>query len=160
MLALEELQYLPAKTLLRLVERQQAIAKAYKEFQQTVKTASALFRQLEELDIDVSFDISTEYISLGFTGDGRRFATVWGLLRRNGYNTTLRPVKGESTFCSFWERADCSKIFMNFSSTVCRRVKVGTKTVVQDVYEVQCGEPSALEAGKQQIAEHDDDIPF
>lgn len=34
-------------------------------------------------------------------------------------------------------------IWYNFSSVQCRRVKIGTRMVEQDVYEVQCAEPDA-----------------
>jgi hypothetical protein len=38
------------------------------------------------------------------------------------------------------------RIWLAFSSTVCRRVKIGTKTVEQDVYETVCDELTLPEA--------------
>lgn len=159
----EELDYLPAKSLLRLLEKSQQAAKNFKAFKQTLSACPDLFRRLEELDVDPCFDLDNDYIRCPFTGDGMKLKLVWGTLRRAGFNTILRPEKGQTTFYAFWEREGHAKIFMDFSSSVCRRVKVGTKTVEQDVYEIQCGELPEIEppANAVVVAEGEsDDIPF
>lgn len=159
----EQLEYLPAKTLLRLIERQQKAAKHFKEFKHAVGTFPELFRNLEEMDIDPGFELDNDYINLSFAGDGPKLATVWKLLRQHGYKNSCHPKKGDTTFYAFWEQEGHAKFFMNFTSSVCRRVKVGTKTIEQDVYETQCGEmPTDLEieAPKNAVVEVDDDLPF
>jgi hypothetical protein len=159
----EALEYLPAKTLLRLIERSQSASKNCKAFQQTVKQVPELFRTFEEMDLDVGFCLDNTWISLSFSGDGPRLAAVWRVLRRHGFNTSARPVKGDTTFHAFWKREGQAEIFMSFSSSMCRRVQVGTRMVEQPVYETQCGEMPAdleIEAPKNAIVEADDDIPF
>lgn len=159
----EQLEYLPAKTLLRVIERQQKAAKNVKEFKHVIGSFPELFRRLEELDIEPGFGLETDYISLSFAGDGPKLATVWKLLRQHGYKNSCHPKKGDTTFYAFWQQEGYIQFFMSFTSSVCRRVKVGTKTVEQDVYETQCGDFSSaieIESPKNAVVEVDDDIPF
>ena len=142
----ETLEYMPAKTLLRVVEASQNAKKWTALFQTTVNGHIALFRWLEEQDLEVRFSLSDGDINLAFTGDGQRLGQVWGELRRNGYTPSSHPTKGSSQFYTHWLKDGCSTIWMNFSSTMCRRVQVGTQMVEQPIYEVQCGEmPEMLE---------------
>lgn len=158
----ETLEYLPAKTLLRLVEKSQQTAKNAKAFRQTVTALPSLFRALEEMDIEPRFDLDNEYITLQFTGDGNKLKEVWGLLRRHDYNVTARPEKGETQFCAFWNREGSTQFFMYFTSSVCRRVQVGTKMVEQPIYETQCGELPEIAADDKAVVvmEEADGIPF
>lgn len=154
-----ELDYLPAKTLLRLVERSQSASKNAKAFKQTVDAVPELFRRFEDLDIDVGFNLDNSYINFSFTGDGDKLTTVWKALRRYGYNTLARPVKGDTTFHAFWKRDGLVELFMSFSSSMCRRVKVGTKMEEVPVYETQCGELPEIEPPTNAVVEADD-VPF
>lgn len=158
----ETLEYLPAKTLLRLVEQSQKAKKYFELFQLTVKSFPALFRRLEELDIEPSFSLREGDVDLSFTGDGAKLGEVWKALRQAGYTTNCRPKKGDSTFYTHWFLEGYSTIWMNFSSSVCRRVKVGTKMVEQDVYEVQCGELPEIETDDKAVfvTENLDELPF
>jgi hypothetical protein len=163
---IDELEYLPAKTILKLVEHSQKVTKALKEFKQTVSSVGPLFRSFEEMDIDLQFNPDGGYIAFCFTGDGERLAAVWKELRRNGYKSDCRPKKGDTTFYAFWEREGYARLFMNFSSSMCRRVQVGTKMVEQPIYETQCGDLPELEtdAPKPNLTVieggFDDDVPF
>lgn len=156
----ETLDYLPAKTLLRLVERSQTASKNFKAFKQTVNELPELFRGFEERDVDVAFNLDNAYINFQFTGDGARLTAVWKLLRRHGFNTTARPEKGDTTFHAFWKREGHAELFMSFSSSTCRRVQVGTKMVEQPIYETQCGELPEIEPPANAVVEVDNDIPF
>jgi len=158
----EELEYLPAATLLRLVEKHQRMAKNLKLFRATVNALPDLFRKLEEMDITPDFQLDNDWIFLSFAGDGPKLAEVWGLLRRAGYNTRERPKKGDTSFSGFWTHEAHSQIYMNFTSSVCRRVKVGTRMVEQDIYETQCGELPEIDAPATAVVtqEHVNDIPF
>lgn len=159
----ETLEYLPAKTLLRLVEQSQKTAKNAKAFRLAVGTFPDLFRAFEELDLNVGFNLDNEHINLSFAGDGEKLKTVWGHMRRAGFNTTTRPAKGDTEFNAFWHQEGFAGIFMMFSSTMCRRVKVGTKMVEQAIYETQCGELPEIETDDKPVTvveEYADDIPF
>lgn len=159
----ETLEYLPAKTLLRLVEKSQESAKNAKQFRLTVSSFPALFRTFEELDLTVNFGLDSSYIQLSFAGDGESLKTVWGHLRRAGFNTHTRPNKGDTTFYAFWKQDGHADIFMMFSSTMCRRVQVGTEMKEVPIYETQCGELPEIEAEDKPVAvveAYADDMPF
>jgi len=159
----EQLRYLPAKTLLRLVESAQKAEKNAKAFRLTVGTFPDLFRAFEELDLNLSFCVDNEYMSLSFAGDGEKLKTVWGHMRRAGFNTRQRPAKGDTTFNAFWRQEGYADIFMMFSSTMCRRVKVGTEMKEVPIYETQCGELPEIESEDKPVAvveEYTDDVPF
>lgn len=163
----ESLEYVPAKTLLRVVEATQNAKKWTALFQSTVNSHLGLFRWLEEQDLDVRFSLSDGDMNLSFTGDGPRLGKVWGELRRAGWAPNTHPKKGESNFYTHWTKAGCATLWMNFTSSVCRRVQVGTQMVEQPIYEVQCGEmPEMIEEGSTPPTltviegDRDDDIPF
>lgn len=157
------IEQIPAKTQLKLIQSAQQAQKNLKLFKETVAKRPGLFRRLEELDIDVGFSPDNSWINVSFTGDGERLGKVWGEFRKSGWNTVSRPEKGKTEFYAFWHQDGLADLFMNFTSSVCRRVKVGTKTVEQDVFETVCGELPELEAPKTEVIPADtfaDDVPF
>lgn len=156
------MEQIPAKTSLRLIQIAQTAQKNLQLFKETLRQRSPLFRRLEELDIDVAFQADQGWINVQFTGDGDRLGKVWGEFRRNGWSTCSRPEKGKTEFYAFWHQDGFADLFMNFTSSVCKRVKIGTKTVEQDVYEIQCGELPVLESEDKPVAvvEEVDDFAF
>lgn len=159
----ETLEYLPVKTLLRLVEQSQKTAKNAKAFRLTVGTFPKLFRTFEELDLNVAFNLDNEYLNLSFAGDGEKLKTVWGHMRRAGYNTSTRPAKGDTTCNAFWHLKGFADIFMMSSSTMCRRVQVGTEMKEVPIYETQCGELPKIESEDKSVAvveEYTDEVLF
>lgn len=162
---IDVLEYLPAKTMLKLVEQSQKVKKYSALFQTTVKQQPALFRRLEELDIDLEFSFREGDINLSFTGDGARLGEVWAELRRSGYAPNCRPKKGDATFYTHWLKEGMATFWMSFSSSVCRRVQVGTQMVEQPIYETQCGKLPELDLETPKptltvIEGGADDIPF
>lgn len=153
------LDQVPAKTMLQLMEKQQRAKKFLDLFHSTLRQFTPLFRQLEHLDIDLRFNMDDGDIHLSFTGNGERLKTVWAELRRNGYEPAFRPKKGENNFSTFFEQEECSRIWFSFSSTVCKRVQVGTRTVEQPIYETRCDELPELEGPSQEVSVVDE-VPF
>lgn len=149
----------PAKTALKLIETRQTAQKNLKAFAEVIRARPALFRRLEELDVDVTFNSSNDYLYISFTGGADRLGEVWGEMRRSGYKADSRPQKGETTAYVFWRHDGLAPIFMHFTSSVCKRVKVGTKTVEQDVYEIQCGELPVLEMDAKSVVVAEE-MPF
>jgi len=85
-----------------------------------------------------------EYISVNMTGDKDALGSAFRILRGAGFKFSgARPQTGQTEWYTFFSTSDCPvKIWFSFTSSVCRRVKVGTKMVEQDIYEVQCGDLS------------------
>jgi len=88
------------------------------------------------------------YVSLNVTGSRSLLTRVWRSLRLRGwYTADTRPAALETSWSgSFYlhtgtedgGRVPGVEVYLSFSSTVCRRVKVGTKLVEQPIYEVRC----------------------
>ena len=98
-----------------------------------------LVRRFKGLDLEPNFD--GRDINLSFSGDKAKLTSVIRILRTNGFDTDAEAPKANSNYWSaYFTNAEDSRIqfWISFSSTVCRMVKVGTKMVEQDVYEVQC----------------------
>ena len=75
------------------------------------------------------------------TGDKHKLAGAVRVLRTRGWESKSDPPKpGETWVAKFHNPKINFSVFIVYSSTVCRRVKVGTKTVEQDVYEIVCDE--------------------
>lgn len=81
-------------------------------------------------------------VDVNFTGDALRLQSVLRILTESGFTTTAEsPKKGDTSWSAYFAHPDCeTKVWLYFTSSVCRRVKVGTKTVEQDVFEIVCGD--------------------
>jgi hypothetical protein len=83
-----------------------------------------------------SFDIS-------IAGDATVLGEIWGILRRNGFKPPeYRPTQNQPSFSGYFEHKDDEdcRIWLSFSSTVCRRVAVGTRMEEVTIYETRCGD--------------------
>lgn len=106
------------------------------------KDNKADIRELAEALKDIpiqraSFDYAS--VDLGITGDYSVLKAVFAAFRKLGYEPGERPEKAEATFSTYFEHpAKEVRFWLSFSSTLCKRVKVGTKTQEVDIYEVVC----------------------
>jgi len=92
--------------------------------------------------------------TLDFHGCGGKDMLLDGLkiLRRNGYVSREIPAKKATVFAAFFNSEDLPdsddpnheplRVWFSFSSTVCRRVLVGTEMREVEIYEVRCGDES------------------
>lgn len=86
-------------------------------------------------------DIDTD-LNLRIVGDKHTLAEMVRALRTRGWSTTeAPPMKGSNQWTAWYSHDNCdTRIFLIFTSKVCRRVQVGTKMVEQAVYETICDE--------------------
>lgn len=86
--------------------------------------------------------ITQNYIDVSFAGDAPKLKAAIRAMMQGGFRTTADPPKpGDTQWYGFFRREDSQiEIFVNFTSSVCVRKKVGTRTVQEDVYEVICGD--------------------
>ena len=144
------LSRLPSATMLTLADSLKKADLWGKKYVATIKARSELFSELEAIDaITITFSLSDGDINLRFSGTGELLRRVWGLLRHAGWNTLQRPQKGDASFGAFWNHSDeeaFSRIYLHFSSSVCRRVQIGTQMVSQPIFETHCEELPMLEA--------------
>lgn len=155
---------MPAKTMLALVAKHREAKRFFEQAQRAIKDFPSLFLMLEEMDVDVRFDPDMKLMSVSFAGDGPRLGKVWGELRRNGFTCDQRPKKGDTEFNGWFDQEGYPHISIHFTSTLCRRVQVGTKTVEQPIYETICGEELSIAAESRPtlavVNGDSSDIPF
>ncbi len=111
-------------------------------------------RALSKLNVVSVYFTGTLDISI--TGDKHALTAGFGALRRLGFEPTTRPKSGEPQYHTFFTHESGAQIWFAFSSTQCRRVKTGTKTVEQDVYETVCDEmqlPDEITARQAEVVE-------
>ena len=80
-------------------------------------------------------------LDLNYTGDIEVLKALFHTFRTLGYEPNARPEDPNApTFCTHFRNPNHPEIrwWLNFSSTMCKRVKVGTEMVERDVYEIKC----------------------
>ena len=88
-------------------------------------------------DLAISVRSSSDYIQLNVSGGPPEMKEIFRAFRKLGYEPTSRPdTKPQSTFSCYFNREGSCDFYLYFTSTICKRVKIGTKTVEQDIYEV------------------------
>lgn len=148
-----------------LAEKAIALAKSRAKWNSIKDFYRPIINALQRLGLEPT--LGTD-IDLSFAGDAHKLASVVRILRTSGF-TTLgeRPKKGDTAWHAYFEHPECAtKLWLYFTSSVCKRVKTGTQMVEQDVYEVQCGdismpeEPTLLTIVPPVAALEAEEIPF
>jgi hypothetical protein len=106
----------------------------------TIKTAQLLLQDITDtshwtIDFGNSVDVR-------WAGTFEDYQTFYKAFRKLGLVPNSRILdEGEpvESFSTYWSLPGTSlKIWVAWTSTVCKRVQVGTRTVQQPVYEVRC----------------------
>lgn len=100
----------------------------------------AIATALKKMEDNVSsFTVDSYSLNISIHGDKHVLIAAFSELRKLGYNTTKRPAANESYYSSRFEHEDfILPVYFNFSSSACRRVKVGTEMVEKPIYETVC----------------------
>lgn len=124
-----------------LAEQAIALAKIRSRWNAVKAFYRPIVNALHCIAIEPRFDSE---LNICFSGDAHKLAQVVRILRVAGMQTTgSRPKQGDTTWSAYYKHPDCATdVWLYFTSSVCRRVKVGTKMVEQDVYETQCADIS------------------
>lgn len=109
------------------------------EVQHEIKELARTLEPLAEWVMDIAFD-GTSSIDVSVSGNKHAFNGVWKALRQDGWEPNQRPDGDKiSSFTTFFNKEDTKiRIWFSYSSTVCKRVKVGTEMVERPVYETVC----------------------
>lgn len=104
-----------------------------------------------------------DWVFVPVAGDKHKFLAFARLIRKHGFKLP-EIEKGATGFTrlEYLGSGDNTlPLYFQFSSTACRRVKVGTQTVVQDVYETVCDEVTPYaESTPASMPEPANSIPF
>lgn len=122
--------------------REAEIEENYKTLDRSHFNLHSIVEKLEKIKPPpiIALDGDGSCLNIHLSNSKDVFNGVFGMLRNMGYEPDDRPEKDQINFSTFWRKEGATKIWFSFNSTSCRRVKVGTRTVEQDVYEIVCGE--------------------
>lgn len=109
-------------------------------WEETKDDYTDVLEKLEEIDAEI--DVSAGWcLHVRASGDRALLTQLIRAVRTSGWKTDDAPPPANADYWTAdYSQEGCKgTISLSFSSTVCRRVKVGTRMVEQDVYETQCG---------------------
>lgn len=90
---------------------------------------------------DAGYDVILSATGLDVSGSGKKEMLVeaFRILRREGWDTPSRPEEKTNYFSCFFNKEPVKyRLYFSFSSTVCKRVQIGTRYQEVPVYEIQC----------------------
>ncbi len=127
------------------------LAETRKKFDDVIawhESNAAILEPVYQKAIDIGGDVATTdtYGNITLSGDKHKLAEMVRALRGAGFRTTESPPKKDQTSWSptyYHDNLTSGWVWLFFTSSVCRRVKVGTRVVperTEDVYETVCGE--------------------
>ena len=119
------------------VERDKQLTKDASWYHRNKNGIEEVAQALIKIDVHDAH-VSGEEVDISVTGDKHVLQAVFGAFRKLGYEPSKRPNKDDTYFYCRWTKEGKPSFYFSFSSTVCKRVKIGTKMVEQDVYEVVC----------------------
>jgi len=108
-------------------------------FRDNQRDLMQMSKALEHIEIlRVNFD--SDSVDISVAGDQEVLKSIFRALRPLGYEPRSRPtIHPQSTYQTYFDHPDKDlTIWLNFSSTLCKRVKVGTKMQEVDIYETVC----------------------
>jgi hypothetical protein len=152
---------------IKLAEAALAIARDRLQWASCKDFFGPIVNALQKIGAEPYLSGGTIYCSM--TGDKEKLTQAFRIFRTAGMEFSgSRPKKGDSSWSSAFKHPSQSVyVFFQFTSSVCRRVKTGTKMVETDVYETQCGDlstddptPPLLSIVPAAPVEFDSDIPF
>lgn len=104
-------------------------------------TYETILRDLSKVNLRGATLMADGGLYLSITGDKHDLAALFSVLRRHGFNSLDRPQAGQTSYSSYWTNKNYEiDIHIMFTSTVCRRVQVGTKIQEVPVYDIICDE--------------------
>lgn len=77
-------------------------------------------------------------LHVNVTGNKDKLSEVWGVLRKLGYETEDHVGDEKVSDKSFRFKKDTVEVVLKFTSSICRRVQVGTEMKEVPVFEIQC----------------------
>jgi hypothetical protein len=117
---------------------------------------AALLRQLQKAKVNiVHVSLGWKTLNLSIAGDYEMLLRTMRVFRSRGMDAYKRPQEGEASYHAYWtakydedsedwdkscsyENEEDMRVFLNFTSTQCERIQVGTKLEEVPVYEVRC----------------------
>ncbi len=123
------------------------IRKAKREWKQQRELFKEYEADIREIvnEIDLSkassarMSCDTEDVNFYVSGNTEVLKEVFRTFRKLRYEPSSRPeAKPQTNFSCYFHQDGKPTFYLSFSSTLCKRVKVGTKMQEVDIYETVC----------------------
>jgi hypothetical protein len=137
----QELEMFDQNVAEKLVEQQERLTSEAAWYHRNKEEIQAVAEIFAGAGITVNrANLGGQCVDLAIAGDSEILKRVFTIFRNRGYAPSNRPDENDKTgFSCFFNHPDFEcRFWLNFSSTVCHRVQVGTKMVEQPVYKVVC----------------------
>lgn len=110
---------------------------AYTENKPEIKRVARLLFD-EEVTVQRA-SMANDCIDLNVTGDFAVLKAAFRAFRKAGYEPSTRPTDREPSFSTYFKRQDQElKFWLSFSSTICKRIKIGTEMREVPIFETVC----------------------
>lgn len=124
-----------------LNEKKERAERLYGEHVKMIHDHQTMFTRFSELGIEPWMNLTDRDLNISFAGTYGLMKDVWAELRRNGF-TPDRMVPTDdpkmTNFHCWFHKEGYGPVWFNFTSTVCKRVQVGTKMEEVPIYDVVC----------------------
>ena len=112
----------------------------YRTHKEAIKQLASELTLLLPKDTPVTGACDGYNITVRVAGGPAELKSIFRAFRKLGYDPSARPgIKPEESFSSYFRREEGGpEFYLYFSSTICKRIKIGSKMVEQAVYETVC----------------------
>lgn len=148
-----------------LEDAEKIIRFQYNRIEQIKEIVEKQGKEITLLELEGEFYFYS-VLTLTTSGDRQKLVRIFRILRSFGYTcTSHRPQKDSTSWSGFFRKPDHLSIHINFSSSVCQMVQVGTEMKEVPVYRVRCGDAELSEVDEEALKTEpaepvEDDIPF
>jgi hypothetical protein len=120
-----------------LWDRQRELTEHFRNYSTDKDILDAIHSKLAPLAVSYAFGTSLDY---SFAGDRNLLVEVIRALRTSGWHShNPKPEPDATTYYAWFNhKTAATRLWINFTSTQCKRVQIGTQLVEQPVYKVVC----------------------
>ena len=121
-------------------QRSKATRRFLKDYADEIMRVNRGLEVLDKWFIHGEVDAPQESIDISYSGDKHLLQGIFSAFRKLGYTPGRRPEdKPLASFTTYWDHPTLKiRFYVTFSSTVCKRVKVGEKQIMQPIFETVC----------------------
>lgn len=129
------------QTLINAQKRQEAIVDYLNQHQEIINELLPLITESNIETEVLTFLVvpGTSELYIGLSGTKENLNKIFSIFRKCGLYPRSRPKENDTSYYTYFYAEDSDfRVWFSFTSTVCRRVAVGTRIVEETIYEVQC----------------------
>ena len=121
-------------------QRADKLDKVMNDWREEIDKIEVALAGLDEKFVGARIDPTNTSIDLSYSGDAELLHSIFLMLGKIGYRAGTRPGDlPQTSFNTYFTKEGVKlRIWLAFTSTVCKRVKIGEEMVKQDIYAISC----------------------